>query len=535
MAESRPAVAEESAACNIAPEPSSSTATEPVQSDTSSLQSNDQYEPLPAGCWTVAFHGNCPKCHHHNKALQVQIKVTPNASQVSYIQCERCRDRWAALGGRNSTRISLLSTTTTEPDYVERGVRYKFVEIVKLAQQAAILESLPESSSPVASRQPPVGAQIDHDSSAAPQSLDLTVLGSDAKDATPAEPRRYQRSPVPTSTLSTEGTLTPKRRSGTLRLLSKFKIKITTRFPMLNRVYGRRIADTYKPGLSVRQFEKSPVRTPPAVELNSTPSKQPHPIDQDRIGTSDSFEAEVVEPSKRIAEVIAFIAKLDKSALNSMSEPERADWMRREYTNFKSQRRRLAAPLSMSPIVQTSIQGRPPRHVSSQLPPDFFGIGGQMEGFESFVSALRRGSFTISEDSETQSMSDATTAASSRRSSGQLYFQHWRQRLGRRRPQSSPYPQLSDSHLRPNMRNSAETLVPRDRDSNSSMRGQRGPSRLSQSTTMWTSAPTVRPASSGTTRPESRDDPNIESQESQESTPSPHSTPQPPQDPPRQA
>jgi DNA-directed RNA polymerase subunit M/transcription elongation factor TFIIS len=118
---------------------SSSTSTtlleELIRSDTSLLQSHDQYEPLPEGRWTIAFQGNCPKCHHYNKALQV--RVTSDFSQVSYVHCERCQDKWVAFGGRNSTRTSLLSTTMTEADIVERGARYSLVDIVKLAQQKA--------------------------------------------------------------------------------------------------------------------------------------------------------------------------------------------------------------------------------------------------------------------------------------------------------------------------------------------------------------------------------------------------------------
>jgi hypothetical protein len=73
------------------------------------------------------------------------VKVTPDACHVNYVHCERCQDRWAAIGGRNITRTSLLSTETTEPDLAARGVRYSLFEIVKLARERQALSTLPES------------------------------------------------------------------------------------------------------------------------------------------------------------------------------------------------------------------------------------------------------------------------------------------------------------------------------------------------------------------------------------------------------
>jgi hypothetical protein len=196
--------------------------------------------------------------------------------------------------------------------------------------------------------------------------------------------------------------------------------------------------------------------------------------------------------------------------------------MRSRYTAFKAHRRSLAYTRGMPTTVQTS------------MPAELLGVGDHLvERLEMLESALRRGSLTISEASEAQSMSDGTTAASSRRSSGQLYLQQLRQRLDRHRPRSSPYPLYSNSRLRPIMRNSADTLVPRDRESNLSVRGQVAPSRLSQSTTMYTSTPSiVRLASQEAIRPGSSDESNMASQES---TPSLNSTPQASPDSRRQA
>jgi DNA-directed RNA polymerase subunit M/transcription elongation factor TFIIS len=407
MADSRPAGCEETHASIAASESSSSIAPKPIQSDTSSTQSQDQYEPIPNGRWTLTFTGNCPKCHHHNKALQVQIQVSPGVSHVTYVRCEKCRDRWAAFGGGNSTRISLLSTTTTEPDHVQQGVRYSFVEIVKLMQERAKSGPLPESHSLNTRSQPPVGAGIKNDASAAPSSLDASVVDLDAKDAAHAELEPCQRSIEPTNSLSTEHTLAPpKRRNNALRLLSNFKRKITTRFPILKRHRSRQIAATYQPESSIRKLEKSTIQTLPAEGPKAPPSIHVLPTVQCQTELSDNFAAEIVEPSKRIAEVVAFIATLDKSELNSMSEQERTAWMRRKYTEFKIHRCRVSSPLVVPTILQTSTQTEPLRPLFGQPSSDLFGVGYHLiEGLEVLESALRRGSFTISETSVAQANS----------------------------------------------------------------------------------------------------------------------------------
>jgi DNA-directed RNA polymerase subunit M/transcription elongation factor TFIIS len=534
MADPQFAVAEDSQANNTAFDHSSSTAPKLISHDTSLSQSHDKYEPPPPGCWTLDFHGNCPRCHHHHKALQVQIKVTPDASQVSYVHCERCQDRWAAFGGRNSTRISLLSTATIEPDSVERGVRYSLVEVVKLVQARSVLGTLPEASSPVLPHQPSVSAHINVSLSAATQSLDLPTTALNAKDAISAEPGPGRHSFEPIVLQATKHTIAPKGPNSTLRLLSKLKMKITTHFPMLNKGPGRRILGSHsQPEMFMRQFEKSPSRESPTADPTHALAEHSQSSGQYEDAPTGDFQADIVEPSKRIVEVVAFVASLDKTALSSMSEQERSEWMRRKYTSFKARRRRSLSPLGMSTIVETSIQSDVPRHLSSQRSIELLGVGDHVEGLDmlgSIEAALRRGSLTISEISEPWSTLDDINLFGSRRNSGQSHLQRLRHGLGR--PQSLPPPLHPYLHLRPDMRNSYDTFVLSERESTASNRGQRQ-SRFSQGTTIWSSASTVRPISQGTMlRPESRDGQNMESQGS---IPSPLFTPQAPPDSLRQA
>jgi hypothetical protein len=282
---------------------------------------------------------------------------------------------------------------------------------------------------------------------------------------------------------------------------------------MLNKGPGRRILGSHsQPEMFMRQFEKSPSRESPTADPTHALAEHSQSSGQYEDAPTGDFQADIVEPSKRIVEVVAFVASLDKTALSSMSEQERSEWMRRKYTSFKARRR---------------------RSLSSQRSIELLGVGDHVEGLDmlgSIEAALRRGSLTISEISEPWSTLDDINLFGSRRNSGQSHLQRLRHGLGR--PQSLPPPLHPYLHLRPDMRNSYDTFVLSERESTASNRGQRQ-SRFSQGTTIWSSASTVRPISQGTMlRPESRDGQNMESQGS---IPSPLFTPQAPPDSLRQA
>ncbi|KAF2271879.1 uncharacterized protein EI97DRAFT_242028 [Westerdykella ornata] len=87
--------------------------------------------PMPAGVYTLPIHGNCPRCHHYHAAVSISVRVSSDPRRVSHVYCERCREKWLAFGGTGSTRMSLLSTRTMEPDIVERRFRYAIVDMVR--------------------------------------------------------------------------------------------------------------------------------------------------------------------------------------------------------------------------------------------------------------------------------------------------------------------------------------------------------------------------------------------------------------------
>lgn len=97
---------------------------EDASSDLASLHdtasTDDGYHPLPPGTWTVPFHGNCPRCRHHHRRVEVRIAIAQDRSQAAHIRCERCNEKWAVFGSSNTTQISLLSASSTDPDVNDR-------------------------------------------------------------------------------------------------------------------------------------------------------------------------------------------------------------------------------------------------------------------------------------------------------------------------------------------------------------------------------------------------------------------------------
>ncbi|PSN74947.1 hypothetical protein BS50DRAFT_581698 [Corynespora cassiicola Philippines] len=127
----------------------------PPRRGTGSTVSSDKYGPMPPGFYTLPIHGNCPRCHHHHKAARIRVRITADSTQASHIYCERCDQRWLTLNGINSTRISLLSTQSTELDSLEKDFRRTLVSMVKSVTAIAspTLANIPESSSKLPSRE----------------------------------------------------------------------------------------------------------------------------------------------------------------------------------------------------------------------------------------------------------------------------------------------------------------------------------------------------------------------------------------------
>lgn len=363
------------------------------------LHGREIYKPLPVGCWTIPFHGNCPRCHHYHRAVEVQIKVTDNPGQVSYVHCEHCEDKWAAFGGRNSTKVSLLSTGTAEPDSIEEGVRYSLIDIVKMATERARLGALNESQSPTAFRQPSINAHVNEDTHhTSTIRTEVTIP--------PEAAQQYQRL-EPARNSFTKHDTAAKHRSSAFKLLSRIKVKVTGHFITLHRGSGQDPSRlSHQPRMTGRQFEKSPIRAPRASNSDNGPTQQVSaavptsdiPINR-QASTPEIPGVQHAHPTTRLSEVVAFIRDLDKPMLESMSEDERDRWMRTTYTDFKARKRGSAATQTLSPIGENSIANEASHSLGyvNRRSNEIRGAGAHIEGLELVQLHLRRSSLATSD------------------------------------------------------------------------------------------------------------------------------------------
>lgn len=411
------------------------------------------------------------------------MKVTEDPSQVSYVRCEKCQEKWAAFGGRNTTRISLLSTTTTEPDSIDRQVHYKLVQIVEMAVAAkASLSTLSESSPPVISRQPSKSAFTN----ASPRvfvASDSPILPvpsqRDVNEVDQEQHEILESTPV----TSQEQAKPLRKRDRTVQFLSKLKGRLTTQLSRLRRAQLKPKVPLRQPAASTRRLEESPTRTSQTMVLNVVPIDNPSatmrarsPLAEDTAEATSSSRDSVDKPTGRLAEVVTFIAGLDQDRLSSLDDQERAKWMRETYTDFKNRNRKS---LRYSSITETSIAPfAPPLPVHfNRRSYEVFGAGSHhIEGLRAIESRPRRHSIATSDGiSEQMSMLDGSTVVSVALTAGTTHTQ-------RPRPETSSHLPVVDrssvqSHRR--SRRSLELSLHSRVGSLTSLRGHAG-SRLSQ-------------------------------------------------------
>jgi hypothetical protein len=369
----------------------------PSRYEMSASISHAEYLPLPPGRWTLNFHGNCPRCHHHHNGARIKVDTTLHDNQVSYVECERCRDKWAAFGGSNATRISLLSAASSEPDVIEGDFRKTLIDMVKNANAHPLPETPPKPTSP--GLRPPTQGSTNNKpqeslSSQKPlQSFAYTGGGDLIEPGREPRDHEFATSPV------TENPTVVKRRRGTIKLLSKLTAKIRSRLPKLHQdTAGKHLAGSYKqPKLSARQLEKSPAQIISATDDQNVSAELPHIIS----GTLDGLDQasktmddlDVAGPSTRMAEVGDFVPGFDMPVLGSMTMTERIRWMREQYRSFKTRNKKAPVRLEMPPSAH---EPQPLNQSLSRTSIEILGIGSQIEGqLESLEDGLRRGSTTI--------------------------------------------------------------------------------------------------------------------------------------------
>ncbi|KAH7066884.1 hypothetical protein BKA63DRAFT_424781 [Paraphoma chrysanthemicola] len=462
--------------------------TPPARQDTSSSSGSGPYSPIPEGRWKVPFHGNCPRCHHYHKAVQVKVNVGPDSSQVSYIHCEECGEKWGAFGGRSTTQISLLSDITTEPDPMETELRYSLVEAVKAATNVASLGGIAELPTYGISRQASHRSGAEQQSDGMDQSnAPSTSVG--LEESTSRHQRQEARLPRVSTYPLVRSDTQAKDRSLPYQLASKLKRSVSARLSGSQKEVLRRLLPaSIQPRLSARQLEKSPVRTPPDASPSGT--VQPRLQVADEVSNNNAANTSINDfavpgPSEPRTEVAVYIESLDKSGLRSMSEQERASWFREKLTAFKVRQRSKHAPLGFSPIFQTSIRAEPSGF--HNRPPGRYSIEVRHAGthFDNVDAnfphevASRRSTISISDvNSEPPSVSDEANIAV--RSRYSYLQQRVRRGLGPQRPRSLPNAPRSPpaSHQQ---RNSVDLLRYNiDTGSNTSIQGQ-----ASQRSSRW--------------------------------------------------
>ena len=141
-----------------------STLTKPGPSRRSSTSSSGSAKPLPPGHWTLPITGNCPRCHHYHKSVEIHIKSSSDSSHLADLDCENCHKLWLGSGSRNSTRVSLLSTATIDTPPMDTEFCTTLAHMVRSATRVAALSQplpkIPEGKLPGPSRGPSIPAVV---------------------------------------------------------------------------------------------------------------------------------------------------------------------------------------------------------------------------------------------------------------------------------------------------------------------------------------------------------------------------------------
>ncbi|KAF1829507.1 hypothetical protein BDW02DRAFT_146588 [Decorospora gaudefroyi] len=296
--------------------------------DTASSAGSHQYLPMPPGHWLLDFHGSCPRCHHQHNAVKIKVDVSHDTRKVCRIRCEGCRQNWFAFGGRNSTRISLLSTVTTDVDLVEKEVRSALISMAKSATAIAspILSDIPETSSHDRFQEHHGPSSADGGLRPAPGPSVLTPKR--VSFHIPATIAGQESRPDSSTTQTTRARL-PMLRSSSIKRWFGF---------------------SKKPSMSAKAMGKRPVQTPgpPIDSLLDSDTEGALPVRE----TNVSSQADVLNDlSGKSKEAIDFITGLKDDPLHTMDEKALTTWMRNKLTEFKS---RSSHSFAANSITQTT-------------------------------------------------------------------------------------------------------------------------------------------------------------------------------------
>lgn len=459
----------------------------PVRRDSSSTFSSEAYSPLPPGRWTVNLHGNCSKCHHHHSHALFRIKVPKDTTISTHVNCQRCQQKWLVIGGPNATQLSLLSTETIGPDPAAARIQYSLVNMIRpmtaLATLSPVLAGIAESSAKP-SRKPSIHVSLtdqfgDEGSAALPPRISLRL--SQRQECAP------QQSPQPARLLA-EPSLRPNTTQRyslmTGRRVSNLKENLTMRFPGLHRASLRsRLGSIRQSKLSARRLGKQPATDPLVSEVVASAAS----ASQDVITTEAldaELQSEVLQEKSRSIKSLAtsdgaaarFLDNLakDQTNLDSLTEKEKAAWVRARYTEFKENYQnstRVVGSSSLMASDATCGESRQGQSLNSEWqrgrqPHELDGLGSHFGAFDEFwpnQPSPGTGSFSISSDrtSDCETAVDNATAIRAPRYTEVDRLQ--RERHGSRSPGPDPVTAHTMRRLRRNeIRFSMDSAVIRE-------------------------------------------------------------------------
>lgn len=308
----------------------------PTRRDTASTTASDRFLPIAV---TLSIHGNCSRCHHHHKSLQIKVPLNPR--ETTHIACEKCSRRWLTFSGNNATQLSLLSARTTTIDFEEDQLRRTLVQIVRSAMPAAAVASPTLASVPEASRIPSQGKAVcDHPQdaivSAHDPGIDQASLPDTHQTRVPSEDSNKQPGIIPNVPTAHKAGL----RKKTLTDLKR-KLKIPFSFLMKMRFGKKYLREKKQPK------GKGPLRhhgtddwanpeeggkaTVPEQDGNSKEEK-PQTGVQEHCGPNMSLDQalrEVDEYNKNV------ILKMDPDDRAAWVRDKGEDWIREHITKFR--------------------------------------------------------------------------------------------------------------------------------------------------------------------------------------------------------
>ncbi|KAF2124861.1 hypothetical protein P153DRAFT_390330 [Dothidotthia symphoricarpi CBS 119687] len=301
--------------------------------------------PIPPGTWILGISGNCPSCHHRHKAVKIQVKASNDSDHVGEVHCDNCHRLWLGFGERNSTRISLISTKTIEPDPIKTEFRSVLINLVRSATTATAVASpslatIPESPSTGLSRegfgQSAVhnGAQGVRSANARAPSRPLTGNETDVPVLNrPIFPRTDEyRTP-------SHGYVANKKSRLLLRLQQKLPMLKNIRFGRLLKLPGRRRRSPEEQAKSPVPYSTSAAATPGLAIVTPSISLAGHELNntEPRIYASlpRSDDPGTCGPLASPEQALESLKSLDRSVLKEMSLEQCVAWMREQLTSFK--------------------------------------------------------------------------------------------------------------------------------------------------------------------------------------------------------